>query len=291
MQKSTIVFAATSLALALVVIYLWQQLRDERGLTAQPREQPAPAVVRDPPAARSAATTGSEPTVSTPAAVPTPARTVPDARVINARNNYGMSVQLYPDLAQQLGLSPEQEKAVYDILAQQQLDVSAVSVVMGADGQISEQSQRERDEVWRRHDADLAAYLGPVTWQRFQEYQTTLEARRGISSLGLQLGMRGEPLTESQKEPLLNDMLAEQQRRAREEQVRTYPNMDPRARIEAAIQNLKGREESYQRIMNSAGAYLAPAQLQFIQKSMTREIQDKRTELNAQLAKLNGDIG
>jgi hypothetical protein len=291
MQKSTVALGATSLALALGCIYLWQQLRDERGASAQPGEQPALAVPRDPPAAGSAATAGSEPTVSAPGAALPPVQTVPDARFINSRDNYGMSMQLYPDLAQQLGLSPEQEKAVYDILAQQQLDVSAVSVVMGADGQISEQSQRERDEVWRRHDADLAAYLGPVTWQRFQEYQTTLEARRAISSLGLQLGMSGEPLTESQQEPLLNDMLAEQQRRAREEQVRTYPNMDQRARIEAAIQNLKGREESYQRIMNSAGAYLAPAQLQFIQKSMAREIQDKRTELNAQLAKLNGDIG
>ena len=199
-----------------------------------------------------------------------------------------MSVQLYPDLAQQLGLSPEQEQAVYDILAQQQLDVSAVSVVMGADGQISEQTQRERDEIWRRHNADLAAYLGPATWRRFQEYETTLEARREVSSFGMLLGIEGKPLTDSQKGPLLKDMLVEQQRRAQEQQLRTYPNMDQRAKIEAAIQNLKGREASYQRIMNSARVYLTPAQLQMIQESMTRGIQNERTELNAQLARLNG---
>jgi hypothetical protein len=166
--------------------------------------------------------------------------------------------------------------------------VSAVSVVVGANGQVSEQSQRQRDEVWRRHDADLAAYLGPATWKQFQEYQTTLEARREVSGFGMLLGFSGEPLTESQKGPLLKDMLAEQQRRTQEEQLRTYPNMDQRVKIEAAIQNLKGREESYQRIMKSARVYLAPAQLQMIQETMTAEIQKKRTELNAQLARLNG---
>jgi hypothetical protein len=288
MQKSTIVFAATSLALALVVIYQRQQLRDEREASAQPREQPALAVVRDPPAAGSVATTGSEPTVSAPAAVPPPVRTVPDARVINPRNPFETMVLLYPDLAQELGLSPEQEQVAYGILSQQQRDVGAISYVYGADGQISEQTLRERDDIWRRHNADLAAYLGPATWQRWQEYETTLEARRGVAGFVLELVIRGKPLTESQKGPLLNDMLAEQQRRAPEEQLRTYPNMDQRAKIEAAIQNLKGREESYQRIMNSARVYLTPEQLQIIQESMTQQIQSKRTELNAQLARLNG---
>ncbi len=288
MQKSTIAFGATSLALALVIIYLWQQLRDERGLPAQPREQPALEVVRNPPSARTVATTGSEPTVSAPADVPPSVGTVPDVGVIKPLDKYANVARFYPDLAQQLGLSPEQQKAVYDILFQQQGDVSALSVVVGEDGQISEQSQRERDEIWRRHNADLAAYLGPATWQRWQEYETTLEARREVMDLSVLLGIIREPLTESQEEPLLNDMLAEQQRRAREEQMRIFPNMDQRARIEAAIQNLNGREESYQRIMNSARVYLTPAQLQAIQGSMTREIQNKRTELNAQLAQLTG---
>ena len=87
---------------------------------------------------------------------------------------------------------------------------------------------------------------------------------------------------------MLKDMLAEQQRRAQEEQLRTNPNMDQRAKIEAAMQNLSGREASYQRIANSARVYLTPAQLQLIQESMTRQIQSKRTELNAQRARLNG---
>lgn len=197
-----------------------------------------------------------------------------------------MSAQLFPDLAQQLGLSPEQEKAVYDILAQQQLDVHAVSAVRGADGQISEeQTQRARAEVWQRHNADLAAYLGPATWEQFQEYETTLEARRRVKDLSWVLP---EQLTESQKEALINDMQAEQQRLAQEDQLRTYPNMDQRAKIEAALQNLKGREASDQRIMNSARVYLTPAQLPKLQEFMTLQIQSKRKELNAQLAQLNG---
>jgi hypothetical protein len=83
-------------------------------------------------------------------------------------------------------------------------------------------------------------------------------------------------------------MQAEQQRLAQEEQLRTYPNMDQRAKMEAALQNLKGREASDQRIMNSARVYLTPVQLQKLQEFMTLQIQSKRKELNAQLAQLNG---
>jgi hypothetical protein len=273
--------------LALVVIYEWQLLRDARGLPDLPGEQPAIVNLRDAPADRTVESAGSEPSDSAPASFPASARTVPEARVIDPRNPFETMVQLYPDLAQQLGISPEQEQVVYGILSQQQLDVHA-AVVTGPDGQITEQSRREMDEIWARHNADVAAYVGSAAWRRWQEYETTLDARREVSGIVLSLVFRGQPLAESQKGPLLNDMIAEQQRRAQEEQLRTYPNMDQRAKIEADIQNLKGREESYQRIMSSAKVYLTPAQHQMIQESMTQQIQSKRAELNAQLARLNG---
>src|SRR5689334_4990621 len=89
MQKITIAFVAGSLALALVVIYLWQQLRDERAPPAQRGEQSAQRreqhveVVSDPPAAHAVATAESAPAVDTTAAVPPAVRAVPDTRVIN----------------------------------------------------------------------------------------------------------------------------------------------------------------------------------------------------------------
>jgi hypothetical protein len=295
MSKPTSLFAAISLALAVVSIVLWQQLRDERALTAQLREQAAhPALLQVVPEVLTTATPApASASAPAPAMAPTdvtaqaPARVVASPLIIDPRNKQATMALRYPDLAQQLGLTPEQAEALYDFLLKQQADQRTHTLIMGTGGQVSGQSRREIEDFARQQEADLEAYLGPAS-QLWKQYEPTLEARRRISELRAMVESSGEPLTEVQKQPLLNTILAEQQRRAQEEQLLTYPNMDQHAKMEMAMQNLKGREQSYQRIVNSASAYLTASQLATMKAAMDRQIQNERAVLKAQLAQVEG---
>jgi hypothetical protein len=186
----------------------------------------------------------------------------------------------YPDLAQQLGLSPAQAEALFDFLMRQQGDLNRIALAGGESG-----SQAIK-EMQANQQHELEAFLGPSDYQKWQAYAPTLEARRRISELTSMVASSGEPITETQKQPLLDTILAEQQRRAQEEQMRAYPTTDRRAQLDTAMQDLKGREESYQRIQDSARNYLTPVQFETMKASMDRQIAMTRNALEQQLAQL-----
>lgn len=301
MSKLTTVFAATSLALAVVSGYLWQQLREERAINAQLNDRPVVPEVRVAPEVRivSNPVADPDPAPATPPPPLPPPQTAPTFIVMqggaslitpgNEVNSRQMRMNLtYPDLAEQLGMTPEQAEALFDFLQEQQSDLAAASMAAGAGTQDAAEFQRLRDNLVQQQEADLAAHLGPAHQQQWEQYKPTLEARRRISELHYIGASSGEPITDSQKQRLLNTILAEQQRRAGEESLRAYPNMDQRAKLDMELQNLKGREESYRRTQESASAYLTPAQFAVMKSSQDRLIESSRRALEAQRAALEG---
>jgi hypothetical protein len=299
MSKLTTVFAATSLALAVVSGWLWQQLREERAINAQLNDRPVVPEVRTAPEVRMVVNpvADPEPAPATPPPPLPPPQTAPtiivtqggvnmpgnDASILQRQMNF-----VYPDLAEQLGMTPEQAEALFDLLQKQQSALVAASLAAGAGTQDAAEFQRLRDNLVQQQEADLAAHLGPAHQQQWEQYRPTLEARRRISELHNMVASSGDPITSAQKQQLLNTILAEQQRRAGEESLRAYPNMDQRAKLDMELQNLKGREESYRRTQQSASAYLTPAQFAAMKTSQDRLIESSRRALEAQRAALEG---
>lgn len=294
MSKSTSVFATISLALAIVTIYLWQQLRDERALNAEKPDpttlqavQPLPVVRVGGPATPEPQPT-AEPAVPPPAALPPKPATTVVKPATSVRTKQDMMQLRYPDLAEQLGLTLEQTEALFDFLTRQQSERLTESELLSLGSEPEEQARLKREELARRQKGELANYLGPARQQKWEQYERTLEARRSISELVNVMASSGDPITDAQKQRLINTVLAEQERRAGEESLRAYPNMDRRAQLDMELQNLNGREESFRRIQESASTYLTPAQFAAMKASQDQQIESSRRALEAQLAALDG---
>jgi phage shock protein PspC (stress-responsive transcriptional regulator) len=110
----------------------------------------------------------------------------------------------------------------------------------------------------------------PQLRQFWDEYPVTKEARQSLERFSA-LVATTSPLTDDQSAALMAILTAEhKRRRAEDHRYLMFPHDDRRSYLAIEEQNLKEREESNRRIMESAKAHLDPQQLAVIQESMTR---------------------
>jgi len=307
MKKLLLLCAGLALFASVISVMLWRDLRAERDLNAglQMRlaeaearaARPVPVAAARPAMATVAAGTRPE-TTSTATAPAAPAQ--PPA-VINAVLNQRemlkdpeyrkarlsmMRMQLpeqYPDLAEELGLSPEQAGRLFDLLAENQLEMSSNAIIAGPNGQIDQAQVQEmsriQQELRTRQESALTSLLGDARYGKWQEYQQTQSARQRVTQLGRSMDAMGLPLTSAQKKPLTELMVAEQARQRQEQQamareLRPTPGQpfDPQAQSRLREENLKRQAESNRRVLDAAAAYLNPRQLELFRESVEGQL-------------------
>jgi hypothetical protein len=313
--------AGLALVGGIVSVNLWRELRAERELTAELRTQltdrpmamsgtaamAAPAVpepVTGAPAAMAStgksepATAGREPERLAPQAVELPRFLLDQqemmkdpeyrkARLAQTRFNIP---QNYPGLAEELGLTPEEADRLFDLLAENQLEMSDVSMLSAVingvppDPAVMEDANRRRQEMQRRHDESLTAMLGSNRFSQWQEYQQTRGARQQVVQLSRSLEGIGAPLTPEQSRPLTAAYVAEQKRQREDMQrmLSSQRQSGPGNQEQMQEERYRFQAESNRRIVDAAKPHLNPQQLDALQASL-----DQQLAMNRSLQRLN----
>jgi hypothetical protein len=181
---------------------------------------------------------------------------------------------IYPGLAEALGLSPEQSDKFFDLLLQGELDQASNNIVPGPDGLIDtaqlQAQQMAQREAKAKQEAALASMLGNAGYARWQEYQQTQSARQQVNQLGRTLAAAGMPLTSAQMKPLIDAVVAEQSR-LREDRRATLINAPART-LQASEVALDRQAESNRRILDVAAGHLDARQLELFRASLEAQL-------------------
>ena len=217
MNKVTLAFAAATAGLMLLSVHLWRQLDAERSRTQQHKELQAPVANAEhgqPAAAQNAAP-------ATPQALPRVARTVspPDLyseqqrrrqearkRVLDDPREREQLKELTRqsiraanwDLAQELQLTDAEHGALIELLAEHDMQTTAMTDRDPSLGYPTNDYLALRDRLLR----DIADLLGPEKAQQYEVYEDAWQVRNQVQQLRGQLSP-GDALTEAQNRQLL----------------------------------------------------------------------------------------
>jgi len=313
MRNFALLCAALAVVSAIVSTNLWRELRAERQLTAQLRAQVAagaPAIPETPrpalpvPVAASASPDTQAATAVAPptATAATSARTNAALSIINQTElmkdpeyRKAMQAQLrmtlpqnYPDLAEELGLTPEETGELFDLLAEYQFESTSSTIFLAEGGQpdqaaIEEMTRRSQD-IQRRQNEALSSMLGAARFEQWKGYQQTQGARVQVAQWGRTLQSAGMPLTATQMRPLTTAYIAEQRRQRDEVQTmaRDFAQMGPQEQIQMREMSLERQAESNRRMLDVARSHLNAQQLEALQTSMDQQLAMSRAFMRAQ---------
>jgi hypothetical protein len=234
-------------------------------------------VAADPVAGRAAPAAAAPPAAANEAVpTPKPAPGVTAARAADTISDMmrAMMLQMYPDLAAELDLTPAQAEQFMDVFARQQGDSGTQFMgLMGGstvDAGQRQQLQRQMLDKERADQAELRRILGSK-YQRWEEYQSTAEARLQVNELRTALAASGSPLTDPQASALVVAFAADASRSREEDQAwvatdaaRNSPNL-MRERMEREI-------EGQRRLVDLAAPHLNAAQLEQFRRKNDQDI-------------------
>ena len=237
MKAPIIGLAVATAAFAGSSLYLWQQVEQERARAAQVEETTRQLNARiaeleqarmqfgehhlDAANAQASAKFGSElpqaPNAPTSPAEndekkkvwtmtrsePTPAMQKMMRTQIRARNK-----RLYADMSRKLGLDPETTEKLVDLLTEQQMSGYGAPMAFNDPAE----AQRHYEESLRANDAAVADLIGPDKAVTLREYQETIPTRMEVEGLARQLADQEVPLSDSQRQKLLDVFLEERNR-------------------------------------------------------------------------------
>lgn len=325
MQKFTPVLVATTIAVGIVSVFLWQQLHEERARTAELQKRVTAlelAQERRPvwPNRAQVPAAAGEQTATGPAVVQqgadgadaapnrrAAARGAAAAMAANARDilqdpaaRSGIAglarqalAQRYPDLARELGLSPEQAGKLLDLLANNQLATLGSALGSRTDGSSPQDLRSTAQEAQLKQDEEIRTLLGDAKAQQWKEYQDTLPARQEVARFRTSLEAGGQSLSQGQQRQLTSVLAAEQKRSSAEatqvaQITGSSTSRDPAA---ALAQNIQRTEESNRRVLDSAAIFLNGQQLDALQAQQEQRLQLTRTMQRFQGARRSGGSG
>jgi hypothetical protein len=109
--------------------------------------------------------------------------------------------QLYPDIEQELGITAQEKQRLFDLLADDGGD--SASLMMGAkDPAARREMQRRLVESARARDAKVSSLLGSK-YPKWEEYQSTTQARQQVDQLRRTLSVSDTPMSEAQSSQLV----------------------------------------------------------------------------------------
>jgi len=207
--------------------------------------------------------------------------------------------QMHPGVAEALGLAQAETEKLFDVLAELEMERSAMPQVFGPDGQLDQaamdEMRRRQQEFQQRQEEALASLLGPDGPQRYREYENTRGARMEAANLGQTLQAKNTPLTEVQSRALTDIFVAEAQRQrdeaqAMQRQLQAGANSpEDVARMRQASLDLQA--ERNRRILDAARGHLTAQQLEVLQSEFDHQLAMNRAATRLLMQQGGGQAG
>lgn len=268
MDRSTSFFAATTVVVTVVAIYLWQELRTERT-----RHQEAGAGVQQaalqsvtPPQSRPVAQEPQPVSAFAQSADPSPAApaaaedSVMVSRMCETLKSRMPPLGLSAGLAEDLQLSPAELEQVRGLQARHAGLVTGLPEC--GDGTPINALE---------FAAAMRDVLGPVRYEQYQEQQAISTAQMNIDTLRAQVANLGAPLTDDQATKLSEIILVEN-RRSRQESILRPGSRDARDVLDAHDEELELTRRRFDRILAAARPLLEPRQFGQLEANMQRQV-------------------
>jgi hypothetical protein len=188
--------------------------------------------------------------------------------------------QSNPGLAQALGISEKEANHYFEVMAEQQLKMTAeMSSAVAAGGSpalsIDDSMRRARSLTDVLREA-----MGDARFAQYQEYQVNVRpALTQVSSIGSALTAAGQPLNESQSRALASTMLAEQQRQRQEAMTPRAAAPTPgvaRGIADMLEESNQRQDESNRRILEASAGYLNGAQMEALKTRYEQQAAQRR---------------
>jgi hypothetical protein len=298
MKKLALVLSIATLAVAIFAGMMWVKLGDEsaqlKALRSQVTEMEgaqaaatatvASANTTAMPAVATPDATGAVPSAS-PAATPAPAsaesiqkgvaKGVADilasdeGRDIIKNQMRAVMAAQFPDLAQELRMTPSEADKFMDLLVKQASE-SAGDVLGMLGGQSSPEAQRKLLDRTIALEKEISKALGSK-YPAWQEYQGTATARQQVDQLRALLGTGPDALSETQSKPLIAALGAEQTRINRVEQEKMNAAARGTQPVNMIEEQLKSMSANNERLGSAASSYLNPTQLDRYRKMLAQQ--------------------
>lgn len=308
MKKIPVALAALVLVAGILGAYLWQDLREQRrvggelagrvaALESAPApiapapqaaapEAPATAVVPQPAPAAVAAPPASRPAAREPGKAP--AAAMLEAMTGTAQGQEflrTMMAQMYPDVAEEVGLTAAETDKLFALISGQQGTMTADSIALmtgTADAAATRELQRKVVEGQRAQERELQSLLGS-RYSKWEEYQGVAAARQQVNQLRSTLATTGNPLSDAQVDSLVTAFAAQQARLAKEE--REWANSaaaidSPNMMQETMQRTLQGQRK----LLDVAAPHLDAAQL----AQYRRQVEQQERVLEATMGFMGG---
>lgn len=215
----------------------------------------------------------------------------PEYREALMAQQKAMLPHMYPDLAQELGLTPEESDALMTVLADHQIR-SMENSRFAFDGPPTPEQmnelQRKAQEERERHDREIRRVLGEEKWRAWQEYQSTMGVRHQVRELKTTLEMNGVPLMDYQVKPLqraLADMQQQQmQELSRGGRIAAMASSgdalaNPLTQIELMEAQIQRQREHNARTRDALASILTPEQLQHFEAQQDAQLKIQEAHL------------
>lgn len=237
MKKLVVGLTIAVLAASVLATNMWLDLRAERSRArelatqvsaAEARQlvravaEPTPAAaavakasppaVPPAPAAAPAARQPDKPKADSPLSGILEAMTTPEGKDAMRGMMRTMMAQLYPDIEKELGLTAQEKQQLFDLLADE--GQGTTDLILGA--QDPREMQRRMVEAELAQEAKVSALLGSK-YPKWEEYQSTSQARLQVDQLRRSLAVAGNPLSDPQSQQLVAAFAVEQRRAAQKE--------------------------------------------------------------------------
>jgi hypothetical protein len=303
------------LASAVISTILWRELHTERQTNADLRlllteaqaalaakPQPQPAALPAPAAATVAATVPPPAPPAKTAVQAASAVLMADsaqrqkklledaefrkARIAQIRSN----IQLRsPNLARDLGLSPQEADALMTMVAEYQVRQEAFMTDAMAGGTtpdaaaIAELNRTQR-EMEQQHRSSIAALLGAERGAAFQEYQETASSRQRVTNLTNILNQAGKPLTSAQSKSLAALLVEEQRRQESDSRVPPTAGQPRQSQADRTI-------ESDRRVLAGAASFLDAQQIEVMRARFEQVAARNRASASVQQREMEAARG
>jgi hypothetical protein len=182
----------------------------------------------------------------------------------------------YPGMAEEMGLSAADAAALFDRIAEYELDINGLfsqTAIVANDATASAELSKKLQEASRQREQAIAAELGPARYAQWQQYLQNASARSQANSLSDALAQAGLPLNAAQFRSLTTALVKEAQHQRGETALsRNVTAQDPISRAQSEDASHKLREESSQRMLAATAAFLSPEQVAVVRMQMQQQI-------------------
>lgn len=192
--------------------------------------------------------------------------------------------QSNPGLAVALGISEREANRLFQLMAEQQLKLTAELSAITAGGGVSATSIEEMTRRTRSIEDPLRAELGEARYAQYQDYQRNVRpALTQVASIGSAMSSAGLPLTEAQSKGLAAVMLTETQRQRQVASIpRPIPNPGaPRSIADSLQESLARQDENNKGILQAAAAHLNAAQLEVLQRQFDQQAAQRQRTIQS----------